>query len=198
MSTMLASDINNPNFVGADNPDRNLHVEFKEISIKSQFKSEKEERPIFDTVLICTVTPPGGLLSVPAVCTEDHKRRFPFHWQQYQNSKGEGLQVQGTPLDEWPALDVGQRDTLKASKFYTVEQIANASDVQVQAMGMGGQALQQKAQAYLQNASGNAAAAHLATENAKKDERIKALEEQMAAILAAQPKQKQGTRSEAL
>lgn len=179
---MLASDVNNPEFVGAQNPDRMLAVEFKEIPVKNGVESEKSGRPVYDAVLHCIITPPGNLLSVPAICTEDHKRRFPFHWQQYQNNKGVGLVVQGTPIDEWPALDVGQRETLKASKFYTVEQIANASDAQVQMMGMGGMAMRQKAAAWLNQAQGSAAAMQQAAENESLKRQLATMQEQINAI----------------
>ncbi len=201
---MLDSDIANPKYTDAGNPDRQLHVVFKEIAVRNGVETEKAGRPVFTTELICVQTPPGGLISVPELCTEYHKQRFPFQWQQYQNSKGVGLAVQGTPLEEWPALEVGQRESLRAAKFYTVEQIANASDLQVQTIGMGGMALRQKAAAWLQSATDSAVAQRLAADNAKKDEENKALQArldsqqaQIDQLLAAQPAPRARTPKEA-
>jgi len=79
--------------------------------------------------------------------------RFPKHWAYFDQTHGkENLEV-GTPLSQWPLLGPSQVEMLKAMKFSTVEQVASASDAQINSLGMGGGmapfTLRDKAQRYL-------------------------------------------------
>lgn len=195
---MLASDGNNPQFVGAHNPDQLLYVKFYMGTFQNNFESEKEGRPIFNEELRVMIQPTGNnLLCVHHRATEEHKKRFPFQWQQYVNSQGPGdtAGLQGTPVEQWPAITRAQAEELKGGKFYTVEQIANATDAQIQGLGMAGRMLVQKAQAFLASAQGSALAQQQAAELQRKDQEIadlKATQErqgkQLEELLAAQSK----------
>ena len=157
---MLASDLANRDFVGAQNPDALLYVKFYKATFQNNFKSEKEGRPIYEEELRVMIQPTGNnLLCVHSRCTDAHKQRFPFQWQQYLAAQGPGDDtkgIEGTPVEQWPAIGRSQAEELRGAKFYTVEQIANASDAQIQALGMAGRMLVQKAQAFLANAQGSA------------------------------------------
>lgn len=135
----LASDDDNPNFVGASNPDDRLYVRFFRQAIQNEFRSQQEQRPVFEDMDMVEIIPPGDqLLKVVAPVREDHKRRFPRHWAHFQATQGsEALQV-GTPITQWPILGPAQVAQLHALKFMTVEQIAEASDMQLQKMGTAG------------------------------------------------------------
>jgi len=136
---MIASDQNNPEFVGAHNPDARLAVRFYERAVKNEFMTQKEGRPIFATADYVEINVPGdNTLTLDVPVTPEHKNRFPLHWARYQNAKGTGQdgQVVGTPLEQWPQIDRAQAAELKALKFTTVDSIANASDAQLQRIGM--------------------------------------------------------------
>lgn len=181
---MLASDGANPEFVGAHNPDRALAVNFYVRAIRDEFESSKQNRPIFRDVTYVKITTPGIpiLNEVDTPMREEHKRRFPQQWAYFSSSQADASAI-GTPVSEWSFLGKAQAEELKAMKFFTVEMIANSSDQQIMSIGMmGGMApiaLRQRAREYLANASGAAREQHLASELAKRDERIAAMEKQI-------------------
>lgn len=135
---MIASDDNNPNFIGAKDPDAALSVIFYKKPLKLEYQSELEKRPIFQDVDFVKITMPGNLTSIiDTPVREEHKSRFPRQWQAYKNrvddSAGVGV---GTPISEWPRITPSQAEELRALKFYTVDAIAHASDAQLQGIGM--------------------------------------------------------------
>lgn len=179
--TQLASDLNNTQFVGATNPDSLLFVQFYMRSEQDNFKSELEGRPIFFEVPYIKIIKPGDPTSeIDTPAREDHKNRFPFHWAQFNNSQNPDDQIIGTPVQHWPILTKSQAEELKAIKFFTVEQIAGASDLQIQRLGMNGPVLKQKAQAFLLAAKDSALEQRQASEIAKKDAELAELRDRVA------------------
>jgi hypothetical protein len=81
---------------------------------------------------------------------EGDKQRFTQEWLYWQMAEGlldEGKNIPGWRLEEWLHLD-SQPDMLrdlKHMRFYTVEQIAGASDAQIQRIGIGGPGLREQA-----------------------------------------------------
>jgi hypothetical protein len=134
---MLASDLNNPEFAGAKDPDRALHVVFYTKPVKNDFASAQQARPIFENVDFIRITTPGNVLNiVDTPARPDHQERFPRQWQAYKNRVGTDVQQSGTPITEWPRITPAQAEEMKALKFYTVESIASAGDAQLQGIGM--------------------------------------------------------------
>ena len=175
MSSMLASDLNNPEFVGAVDPDSMLYKEFywhtpmdkwaseeasaaagrrvivnkKKLKFHANGKVEKTDED--DKQIWIRIMRPGDQTSiVERQMNEGDKMRFPREWLYWQMAEGiidEGANVPGWKLDEWPHLDRTPdmlRD-LKHMRFHTVEQVAGASDAQVQKMGIGGPGLREQA-----------------------------------------------------
>ena len=207
---MLASDDNNPAFAGARDPDARLHVEFFKKPVQNNFKTDKEGRPIFEDMVMVKIMVPGDTLSIiETPVREEHKMRFPKHWAYFQSSQGtDNLQV-GTPLSQWPILGPSQVEELKAMKFFTVENIANAGDGHLTRIGMAGGmapfALRDKAIRFLTVAHDSSAFDHakqeldkLKAESAERDAKhqaeMAAMREQITqlALLAAKPKNKGG------
>lgn len=94
---------------------------------------------------------------------EEHKRRFPRHWLYYQMQNQGDAPLPGTPLMDWhrdrpQEFTENQLAEMSVLKFQVVEQVANASDRQLERVGMGGLGLRERARQYLafKNASGNA------------------------------------------
>lgn len=188
---MMASDANNPNFVGASNPDAALSVRFYTKPIQQPFLSNKEGRPIFQDVDYIQIFTPGGQLNiVDTPVRGEHKARFPIQWANYQNGKTGDMRETGTPVSAWPFLTASQAEEFKAVKFFTVEQIANASDLQLQTLGMMGGAnphtIRERAKAYLAAAAGTAAPQAAAAELAETKAALAALQRQMSDFMAAQ------------
>lgn len=138
--SFLPSDDQNPDFIGANNPDNRLHVVFHKKAVQNNFMSEKEGRPIYDDADMVTIHVPGDqLTAVTAFVREDHKRRFPQQWAMFQNQmNGDQRLVGKTPLEHWPRLTLAQVAELKHMKFLSVEDIAHASDTALQSIGMCG------------------------------------------------------------
>jgi hypothetical protein len=191
------------------NADSRLQVRFYKRPVQQEQETLEAGRPIykeFDFVHICVAG--DTLTEIDTYALSSHKQRFPIQWANYQNRLGsDDQQVVGTPVSEWPLVSKSQAEELRAMKFYTVESIANASDQQLQRMGMAAgmspYAFRDKAKSYLNLAQDSAETDKrtqeinkLKEELAKKDEenaKIKAetdaklalMQEQMAAILAA-------------
>jgi len=164
--------------------DSRLHVTFSRMPVQNSIKSAEAGRPIYDEADYITTRIPGDkyFVAVEKV-TESHKRRFPNQWLAYQ--QGISQATSGTPLEVWPQITVSMVATLKASGVTTVEQLAEMSDANGQAV-MGYHDLKRKAQAFLEAAKGEAVNNKMAAELSKRDDEIAALQAQMAALMEAQ------------
>jgi hypothetical protein len=117
--------------------DSRLSVKFYKRSMKQEDASAEAGRPIFkefDFVHICV--PGDTLTEIDTYANDGHKARFPRQWAHYQNQVGSQETIIGTPIEEWTIISRSQADELKGIKFATVESIANASDLQLQRIGM--------------------------------------------------------------
>jgi|SRR5579859_226003 len=136
-SSLLASDLNNPDFAGPVNPDSRLAVRFFKEALQNNFLSEKEGRPIFQDVDMVQIMVPGDATSIVVTpVREDHKQRFPLQWAHYVNTHGSDTREVGTPLSQWPRLSQSQVEELRALKIYTVENVAGMTDANLQRIGM--------------------------------------------------------------
>jgi len=162
-----------------NNADSRLQVRFYKRSVHQEQESMDAGRPIFkdfDFVQICVAG--DSLTEIDTYALASHRTRFPIQWANYMNRQGANDQeVVGTPITEWPLVSKSQAEELRAMKFQTVESIANASDQQLQRMGMAAGmspfAFRDKAKAFL-NLATNAA------ETDKREQEINALKEELA------------------
>jgi len=174
------------------NADSRLQVRFYRKPVHQEQESMDAGRPIykeFDFVHICVAG--DTLTEIDTFALQQHKTRFPIQWANYMNRQGANdEEVVGTPVSEWPLVSKSQAEELRAMKFYTVESIANASDQQLQRMGMAAgmspYAFRDKAKAFL-NLATNAA------ETDKRETEINALKEELAKKELETAKMKQET-----
>jgi hypothetical protein len=188
----LESDMANPNFAGARNPDDLLWVRFFVKSMQDNFQTTAQGRPIFrDETWIEIRTPGNALNIVERPVYADDKFRFPRHWAHFERTHGSDGQQVGTPLSQWPLLRPSQVQEMRALNFFTVEQVAMASDEQLQRLGMGPGiaplALRERAKLYLENAKDAALSQKQAEEIKKRDEQIAQLLKDVAELKAAKP-----------
>lgn len=131
---------------------------------------------------------PGNVLNiVDQPVRESHKSRFPrqyLHFQMQNNATA----VVGTPLEEWQKacpedLSEMQMNELQILKFQTVEQIATASDGQLQRMPMGALGLRNLARAFLRK-NKIEGEEHIGTELAETKKALLVQQEQMAQLQA--------------
>jgi hypothetical protein len=169
-----------------NNADSRLNVKFYQRAIENEFKSALEGRPIMEMRDFIIIEVPGDNLTViDTFAVDEHKKRFPIQWARYDNEKSDG-DVEGTMLSDWPLLNAAIATELKHFRFYTVEQIAEASDAQLNALGMtAGMSplgLRDKAKAFLSTAKGSALVQQQADELRKRDEELSAIKAQLAEL----------------
>lgn len=197
--------------------DSRLAVKFYKRAVKQEYESMEAGRPIFKDVDFVRIMIPGdNLTEIDTYAQESHKQRFPRQWLQYQASQDSNSEIHGTPVEQWPLISQSQAQELRAIKFLTVESIANASDLQLQRIGMiagmSPHAFRDKAKSFLNLATESAEASKRAEEinqlkqelaqkemenakiKAETDAKLAQMQEQMAAILAAVGEKKTRTR----
>lgn len=162
--------------------DRKLLVAFFKDTVKNETKSIAAGRPIFDEIDLVKIITPGSRDSFVGDATEQYQHRFKAQWDRYK--AGQAQSVSGTPLNQLPWLSVSQIAEFNAVGCQTVEQLVGMPDSMSQKF-MGHHAIKQKALAYLDAATSAAPMLKLQSELEKRDEQIKELQGQMAAILAA-------------
>jgi hypothetical protein len=123
---------------------------------------------------------------------DDHKQRFPRQWLHFQ-MQNNNAEVIGVPLKQWVKDDPEnfndmQMAELQIFKFQTVEQVATASDSQLQRIGMGAIGLRELARRYLQVK--NQSSSQTEIEHTKQE--LAEVKEQMAALMAQLTEKKVG------
>lgn len=199
------------------NADSRLAVKFYKRAVKQEYESNEAGRPIFkDFDFVRIMIAGDNLTEIDTYAQESHKQRFPRQWLQYQASQDSSSEIHGTPIEQWPLITQSQAQELRAIKFLTVESVANASDLQLQRIGMiagmSPHAFRDKAKTYLNLAEETAEASKRAEEinqlkqelaqkemenakiKAETDAKLAQMQEQMAAILAAVGEKKPRTR----
>jgi hypothetical protein len=123
---------------------------------------------------------------------EDHKQRFARQWLHFQ-MQNNNAEVIGVPLSQWVKDDPEnfndmQMAELQIFKFQTVEQVATATDSQLQRIGMGAVGLREMARRYL--AVKNQSSSQTEIEHTKKE--LAEVKEQMATLMAQLQEKKVG------
>ena len=156
------------------NADSHLHVEF--------YVYDKE--PYKEKPFVRIIVPGDKTTIIDQPVRDDHKQRFPRQWLHFQ-MQNNNAEVIGVPLAQWVKDDPEnfndmQMAELQIFKFQTVEQVATASDNQLQRIGMGSVSLREKARRYL--AVKNQSSSQTEIEKMKQEHAE--MKEQMAALLA--------------
>ena len=157
------------------NADAHLFVEFYEY----------EADPYKGRAFVRIMTPGDKTNVIETFANDDHKMRFPRQWLAYQmKGSDETAMLIGTPLSRWRKENPGdlsevQQAELQILKFQTVEQVATATDAQLQRIGMGAAGLRERARAYLTGKNNAEAESKISAQQAEIDE----LKKQMQALL---------------
>lgn len=166
-----------------------VHVEFVMHPILHGLESKSAGREVF-------VDKPHVYISVAGMdkdkffgpVNDGIKQRFPEEWDAFQ--KGIEAPMSGTVIGSWPHLfsQPSQIKNLLSMGFRTVEDVASASDMALQKVGMGGFKLRDEARKYLSGAQVVADMARLSELEASNAEKDAALDEQRAQIADLQAK----------
>lgn len=158
--------------------------------LQVEFYIAKDVDPKWDGKPFVRINIPGDKTTIiEQPMTEEHKKRFPRQYLYFQMKQNEqDAPAVGTSLDIWFAegngdINRGHIEELRILKFQTVEQIASASDAQLQRIGMGGVGLREKAKAFLARRNRSE------TENQLEEtqRQLAELQAQMAALMARKP-----------
>jgi hypothetical protein len=126
-----------------------LWVEFYPGKRPNEFRSSETGKPEFDLIPFIKKCNPGDPTNViERPMRDEDKDEWPGQWAAYERRTSYRPET-GTPVEDWPRLDVATVAKLKALEFHTVEQIAECSDQQCQRIGMGCYELRTKAAAYI-------------------------------------------------
>lgn len=167
----------------ADETARPPYIKFEQRAEPDRNQSEAEGRTVFKNVDYIIVVPPGGKQEFENTVTDyfAQKRkevidgRFQRQWLDYferayaEWQKGNDLPLNGTPIREWPVATPADKAQLIAANVLTVEDLAEASQVALDAIGMNGRHLQIKAKAWFQAAN----------DKGKLAEKVASLEEEL-------------------
>lgn len=170
--------------------DRQLFAEFTDEEVYNKPKSDKEGRAVFDTVVYCNIMFPGDRSKtfkerVKMVDDEfgpSHPHRFPRQWAQYQAQHEQA--PEGYSLEQWPPMTKARIRELKGMHIHTVEQIATISDQNGPSLGLDWRQLRDMAIATLKPAES-------AVQISQLHKQVADLQNQMAAMIAAQSSKKE-------
>ncbi len=180
-------------------------VRFHREAIEDRTASLAEGHYVTKNIDFVTIVPPGGKGDVvkPAVewlsevgrVSKTDPGRFPPQWHEHFAAayemwkKGEEIPEIGTAIKAWPVLSPAQQDACIRANLRSVEDLASAPEEAIQALGMGGRTLVQRAKDWLAvrgDSAGKVSAdlEAMRTQNADQAARIKAMEAQIAALVA--------------
>lgn len=154
------------------NPKAGLWVEFYPGKRYNEFRSKETGKPEFDLLPFikkCNPGDPTNIIERPA--NDQDKDEWPQQWAAFERRTSYRPET-GTPIEDWPRLDVATVSKLKALEFHTVEQLAESSDQQCQRIGMGCFELRTKAAAYVKAAKDSSLVQKQAEELALRDQQI--------------------------
>lgn len=175
-------------------------AQFKWEAVKNNYASEKEGRPIFDKALIATISSPGQSKSEIKYELEretyEGKASKTQYYDKYKTEvekwkeNSESGDLKGTPIDQWPLIDVKMAAVLKFHKVYTVEALCEVPDGELSKFGMGARELREKAKAFLAAAKDTSVVQKYAAENERLHTKVADLEQQIKELSARFEKKK--------
>lgn len=117
------------------------------------FLSEKAGKEIKEKKQYVRIVVKGNdkSISIKPVTDQD-KRRFPFAWQQFE--RGESQSAKGTPLSDLFDAESEIVPAYHAKNVFTLEDLAQVSDGNLQMLGSGARENRLKAREYLEKIKG--------------------------------------------
>jgi hypothetical protein len=142
--------------------------------------SEREGRPIYEQRQFVKILIPGQKNEVPdREVTDEDKARWPEAWAKF-TAKQEAI-LDGTPIDQWPYLNVARVAELQALNILTVEQLSKVADGYLQNIGMDGAQLRDRARQFIAGTSETEK--ELRTENERLQRDVAALTRKVDVLL---------------
>lgn len=152
------------------------HVEFEQVAVLNQKKTEEAGCPQFDNKDFIKIRFPGDKTKIiHRPVTVEYQRRYPKQWEAYKNQE---VQVpDGFKIEEWPILTKAEAANFKSLGIHTVEMLANMPDTALSFFGA--REYRQKAQNTLSKATDGKAVLKLQNENAELRADLAGMKEQL-------------------
>lgn len=197
-------------------PDGNL-VQFYELAVPHEALTIREGRPIIWRALVALIRSPGmknqihhqqiHLLDdsgkiVRRELSNTTRDKARVYWDEIFRDQlkafkegREGTEAMGTPLEQYPKIDVAMAATLRANGVHTLEQLKAVPDSQLGDLGPQSRILRDNVIAYLDSMTGTSA---LKARNDEMAKQLAAMQAQIAELTAAHAdKPKRGRRPNA-
>lgn len=172
-------------FTQAQQKEARNYAKFYSQWVRNNFKSQQEGKEVGENQDFIMIVSPGQPKSeVRRKATEADKSLYAAEWRAYQ--EGVEQRAAGIPIEMLPGLPSGMAASLNALYIYTIEQMANLPDIALQKVGMGGNEIRQKAQAYLTKSTGEVVS--LRKQLAEAQATIDVLKDRVAELEGAAPK----------
>jgi hypothetical protein len=153
-----------------------LFVIFHHETRKDEEASAEAGKPIYKAIPYVEIIAPGNDKErINRRVKEEDKKRFPNEWKAFEEGR-EAPDFNGMPVTEWPQVDRAIARTLHESNIFTVEQLAEVPDVNLQTLGMGMMNLKSKAKKWVKASRGKS------EELAEAKHRIAELEKKLDAL----------------
>lgn len=145
--------------------ERPAYVTFETRAIEDRQESILAGHYVGKDVDFAIITPPGGNLVVEKVVSEwmpelvkqeaAGRNAFYSHYKGLYDAwkSGQEEPISGTSLKNWPVLSPAQLQLCLSLNVRSVEDLANANEIIIQKLGMGGRSLVEKAKNYLAGAN---------------------------------------------
>lgn len=121
---------------------------------KNEAKSLEAGTNIYERIPYVEIIAPGNdKEKINRRVKPSDKERWPEHWRRFEEGHEKPV-FDGMPVTEWPMCDVHLARTLNDAHIYTVEQLAEVPDVDIQILGPGMMGLKNKAREWVRNKLG--------------------------------------------
>lgn len=116
--------------------------------------SARAGRQIYKDVERIEITMPGNPLYIPVfTVSNEHIQRWPEQYKAFKENREPALD--GTPLEEWPAMSRSHIAELKFLGIRTIEDVAELDDHALQRIGRGAHNIKARAIAFLDDTARN-------------------------------------------
>lgn len=188
------------------------YVTFERRGVEDRAASIEQGYFVTKDIDFATITPAGGKTTIERPVDEwfdqirrasrEDTGRFPPAWVDHYESlygrwkKGEELPESGTPIKGWPVLSPAQQQAVLHANLRTVEDLAQATEEGLSAIGMGARGLKQRAADFLSSRGDGAAktSAELEVLRVKLEEQTRRNDELQARLKALESAAKPMTK----
>lgn len=138
-----------------------------------------------DAVFVKIAVPGDRDMTVLQPATDLYRKRFPQAWAAFTAREAGAETTEGLPIHMWAPITRATALTLRACNIFTVEQLAEVHDGNIDGIGTNGRELREKARAFIKQAKDSAAALSLAADKRALQDQIAALQAQITALASA-------------